>query len=556
MKKTFYTSIGVTILIFLLSSCSESFLDRPPLGSLDRDTYLSTDDAAMKLVTSCYNPMKAGFGYSINRVAIGSEATDDADAGGSDAGDRPQTTELGKGYPLSNNGLLQECWSNRFLGIGRCNVALEDLQNENTIFVKSGNPVSKEILARYVSEVKFLRAWYYFDLITTFKEVPLVTEVQLPDTRLEKAAIEDIRVQLFADLDDAINDPNLPWIKDMDKSTELGRVSKEAAYMLKARAALFFAGLMEQNKMDGTANDEYTIAKNASKEVLNNSVQSLTPDFQLLYGGEYGKGLSSSETIFTVLSDYNTSIGHGGDTYSTMNVGRNNVGGWGGNVPTTDLSNSFDNRDPRKLFTLINDGDIFPRGEDQEVHNYKGYYNFSLLHNRKAFVPFNNRIGGNLGWSNWAPYWIRYSEAILINAEALIKTGGSNSEITSLINQVRHRAFVTTSKKDILATMRKIEETLIPIDDNLFNAEFAVKDTDNLMDAIKRERRSEFAMEGLRLYDLIRWGDYTSTMKAFSSKYNYAGKGSEASDNSWPFPIPQAEIDRSNGVLTQHSNYD
>ncbi len=553
MKKILYFSTLLSV--FVLYACNESFLERNPLGSLDETTYLNTDDAAMKLVTSCYQPMKAGFGYAINRVAIGSESTDDADGGGSDAGDRPQTTELGKGYPLSNNALLQECWSNRYLGIGRCNVAIEKLSNPENSFVSGGNPVSKEMISRYISEVKFLRVWYYFDLITTFKEIPLITEVQLPNARLDKTAIEEIKIQLYKDIDDAINDSNLPWKKNMDTSIELGRVSKDAAYILKARLALFFAGLIEQSKMDGSAKDEYIIAKNASYEVIEKGGLSLTDDFQDLYGGDYTIGLSSKETIFTVLSNYISEIGHVTDTYTTMNVGRNNVGGWGGNVPTTDLANSFDDNDPRKLFTLLSDGDIFPRAETEEVHNYKGYYNFSLLHNRKAFVPYNYRIGGSLSRSKWAPYWIRYAEAILIYAEALLKTGGSNSEVAQYINMIRYRAFVTTSKKDKFAVMRKFEETLRDINENQFSSEFAVKSTDDLMKIIKKERRAEFAMEGLRLYDLIRWGDYVNIMQSFHKNYDYAGKGSEASEKSWPFPIPQAEIDRSNGILTQHLNY-
>ncbi|HLW10226.1 MAG TPA: RagB/SusD family nutrient uptake outer membrane protein, partial [Fermentimonas sp.] len=518
-----YKHLIIGLIVMFFSSCGETFLERPPLGSLDEDTYFGTDDSAMKLLTSCYNPMKDQWGFTINRVAIGSEVTDDADGGGSDAGDRPQTTEVGTGYPLSNNPLLQETWNNRYSGIGRCNIAIEKFSNEEIEFLKNKQPVSKETISRYLSEVKFLRALYYFDLVNTFGPVPLITEVQLPGARLEKSTIEEIRTQIYKDLDEAINDTNLPWKKNTDTATELGRVTKDAAYVLKARVALFFAGLMEQSKMSGTSNDEYIIARNASKEVIDNGNLALG-DFQDLYGGDYIKGLSSSETILTVLNNYDPSIGHSTDAFSIMNVGRNNVGGWGGNVPTEDLSSSFDERDPRRLFTIISHGDIFPRGEEEEVHDYSGYYNFSLQQSRKAFVPFNYRVGGNLSRSKWAPYWIRYSEALLIYAEALLKTGGSNTEVAQYINIVRHRAFVLTSKKDDFAIMRKFEESLIEINDDLFNSDYAVSADDDLLQAIKYERRAEFAMEGLRLYDLIRWGDYVNKMKAFSSTYGYAGK--------------------------------
>lgn len=554
VMKNYIYKIGLLILFIGCFSCKKTFLEKDPLGILDQGAYYKTDDAGFKLVTYCYSPLNAGFAYSINRVAIGSESVDDADGGGSDAGDRPQTTEVGTGHPLASNPLLLETWTNRYLGISRCNIGIEQLSKTDISLTTGGQPVSKETISRYISEMKFLRAWYYFDLVNTFGSTPLIISTLPPETRLNKASIEEMRIQLYKDVDDAINDTNLPWKKNMDNATELGRVSKDAAYTFKARMALFFAGLMEQNKMQGTPTDEYKMAKDASYEVISNGGLSLASDFQDLYGGDYDKGLSSSECIFTSLNDYIPSI-FGTDAFTIMNVGRNNTGGWGGDIPTTDLADSYGIKDSRKLFTIISDGDIFKKGNGQEVHNYKGYFNFSFQQSRKAFVPWDYRVDGNLSRSKWAPYWIRYAEDLLIYAEATLKTGGSKDEVATYINMIRHRAFVTTSKKDASAISRKFEGILEPIDETTFVSQYAVKSSDDLMAAIKSERRSEFALEGLRLYDLIRWGDYTTTMKAFAQKYNYAGKGSEASDKSWPFPIPQIEIDRSNGILLQNDNY-
>ena len=59
----------------------------------------------LKLLTSCYQPMLDGWGYTVNKIAVGDEAVDNAGAGGSDPGDRPQTTEVGRGRPLASNAL-------------------------------------------------------------------------------------------------------------------------------------------------------------------------------------------------------------------------------------------------------------------------------------------------------------------------------------------------------------------------------------------------------------------------------------------------------------------
>lgn len=172
-------------------------------------------------------------------------------------------------------------------------------------------------------------------------------------------------------------------------------------------------------------------------------------------------------------------------------------------------------------------------------------------------MPDRFRDGYSLGdiRTDWAPYYIRYADVILMYAEALLKTGGDNQKVASLINEVRYRAFVSTSKKDEEATYRTFEETLIPVDDAYFQANLAVDAGDDLLKAIKNERRWELGMEGYRLLDLLRWGDYVSVMNAYYSEQPYANKGKLVSDNSWPFPIPQTEIDKSNGVLVQNGNY-
>ena len=542
--------------LILPIGCKKDYLARDPYGVLNQGEYFKTDGAGLKLLTSCYQPMLDGWGFTVNRIAIGDEVVDNAGAGGSDPGDRPQTTEVGRGRPLASNALLFETWSNRFNGIGKCNVALDGFEKEGANLIQDGKPVSGETVQRYVAEIKFLRAWYYFDLLTVFKEVPLILQIEEPTVRKDKASLPELRAQVYKDLDEAIAETNLPRSSALT-SSETGRVSKDAALALKARAALFFAGLMEQGALSGDAKAEYTIAKTAAEDIIKNGNLSLLPDFQDLYRGDYEVGPFSDECILGVLRTYDPAFGLGNDVFAIMNVGRNNIGGWGGNTPTKDLAASFDPADPRKMFTIISHNDIFKTANGgQEVHNYRGYFNdFDLQHNRKAFVPQQYRQNNNLQRSKWQPYWIRYAEVLLIYAEATIKSGGSADQALPYLNQVRKRAFVTTAKKDGPAVYRLFEESLKEISEAQFNTNYAVKTSDNVLEAIKKERRSELALEGFRLYDLVRWGAYASTMKAFYQKYGFADKGRDASEKSWPFPIPQIEIDRSNGILQQNENY-
>lgn len=555
MKRTILNTLVLSAL-FIPIGCHDDFLTRDPYGNLDQTDYFRTDGAGMKLLTSCYQPMADGWGYTVNKVAIGDEIVDNGGAGGSDPGDRPQTTEVGRGRPLASNALLFETWANRFRGIGQCNIALQGFEEEGSNLIQDGEPVPEATVRRYIAEVKFLRAWYYFDLITVFKEVPLILQVEDPSERKEKAPLDQLRAQLYKDLDEAISESNLPRSAALT-SAETGRVSKDAALALKARAALFFAGLMEQNILSGDAIEEYRIAREASGDVVKNSGLNLLPDFQDLYRGDYQVGPFSDECILGVMKTYDPAFGLIGDVFAIMNVGRNNVGGWGGNTVTRDLAASYDPKDPRRMFTIISHNDIFKTASGgQEVHNYRGYFNdFDLQHNRKAFVPQEYRQNNDLQRSDWQPYWIRYAEVLLIYAEAIIQSGGSAAEALPYLNEVRKRAYVTTSKVDEPAIFRAFGEELEPISEEEFNATYAIKSTDNVLEAIRRERRHELALEGFRLYDLIRWGTYASTMTAFYQNYGFADKGRDASDRSWPFPIPQIEIDRSNGALTQNENY-
>ena len=561
MKKISIYLIAIFLISGMIVSCSDDFLESTPYGNMSGDLYFQTPDAGMKTVAYCYAPMWADFPFSINKVAIGNEITDDADVGGSDPGDRPQIPNVATGKPLTSNALLLETWSNRFDGISRCNYGIDGISQEGVILKDpNGNDVPETTKSRYISEMKFLRAFYYFDLVTTFGSVPLLTKPSVVEDKhtVTNATIEALREQLYQDLDACITDINLPRAKDMP-GEELGRVSKDAALAFKARVALFFAGMMSQGKVSGDAAAEYVLAKNAAEEVITNGGFELIADYQNLFRGDYFTGTQSKECIFTVLRTWIPDLYIGGDAFPIMNSGRNEVGGWGGDCPTTDLADEYEVGDPRKLYTIISHLDTFPRLDGtKEIHDYSGYYDeFSRQQSRKAFVPDVYRNECDLTATNWSPYYIRYADVLLMDAEAILQTGGALSDVAGLINEVRYRAFVSSSKVDEEALYRKFQGDLFPIDDAKFNSTYkiAVTTKEDLLLAIKHERRVELGMEGFRFVDLLRWGDYVSVMQAFYGKYGYAGKGRDVTDQSWPFPIPQVEIDRSGGSIKQNPNY-
>ena len=556
--KLYYRLLFIALLVSFVSSCSDDYLDATQYGSFDEETYYGTKDAGYKVVTWCYKPMDEHWTYQTMRFDIGNQIFDDADKGGSDAGDRLDIALIGTGKPLPTNSNLNDLWSHRFNAIGQCNIALDNLTKEGLQLIDaSGNYVPEGTKSRFISEVKFLRAWYYFDLVSVFGGVPLLTTT--PDasekSSLTRATIEEIRTQMLKDIDDCISDTNIPEASGLPGS-EMGRVTSDVALAFKSRVCLFFAGLMEHNKMTGDANAEYGLTRDAAKTVIQKNYFGLVDDFQVLFRGDYVEGINSNECIFTIVRNYDPSYSLSGSVVPQMNTGRGSAGGWGGDVPTKNLVAEFETGDPRLLFTVIQSGDIYPnKSGENVVHNYTGYDNVHGYHCRKDFVPSIYRMNGeDLMSTRWTLYLIRYAEVLLNYAEALHKTNGSDQEVADILNMIRERAFLTTSRTDEAARMRQL---VIPeVTQETFDSDYKVQPGDDLEKAIRHERRVELAMEGFRFNDLIRWNNYVEIMQAYSSQpYANGNKGKQVTANTWPYPIPQTEIDRTSGSITQNTGY-
>lgn len=526
-------------------SCSDNFLDRPPVGSLDEDTYLSTEDAGQKLMVNCYISMLNDWNYQTMRFDIGDQLTDDFSKGGSDAGDRITITEVVRGNPMATNELLTNLWSHRYgTAISNCNVLLSVVTPERQFIQAGGAIVSEDVKTRWRGEAQFLRAFYYFDLAVVFANVPIIDKPMsaVDKNTITKATREEVKSFILDDLESAITTGNLPSAKSL-ASTEVGRVTKEAAMAFRARVNLFFG--------------DYAAAKSDLKAVVESGAYSLVENYEDLFNSKE-KGYLSKESVFVLLRDYISNF-TGGSVCPQMNLGRGAVGGWGGMCPTNDLVSEFEIGDPRLTHSILSSGDIFQKMDGSfEYHDYTGYDNFTLQHSRKQYPDFSRRQSNNLFWTDWTFYLIRYADVLLMYAESLIETGDDLQLAADLINQVRHRSFVTSSPKDNYAYFRKFDISEDKqVTEAIFEAKYKVQPTDDLRTAVRHERRVELNGEGLRLQDLLRWGIYVKEMQTLGGtpEGKYTGAGVNTTDKTWPFPIPQNEIDYVGGSLTQNDNY-
>lgn len=538
----FASTVAISL---LMAGCNSDFLDRPTLGSLDETTYLSTEDAGFKLLINCYQPILNQWDYQTMKFDLGDQLTDDCSKGGSDAGDRSVITEVTRGNPTATSSLLTQFWDHRYKqAISPCNVFLSLITPETQLIKTGGSLVSTEEKKRWIAEAYFMRAFYYFDLAMMFSNIPIIDRPLSASEKgdITKADKAEVMKFILSDLELAIAEPNLPSAKSLPAS-ELGRITKEAALAFRARVNMFYGN--------------YEAAKTDLKTVVDSGCYELIDDYETLFNSA-AKGYMSKEAVFITLRSYIPNY-TGGSVCPQMNIGRAGAGGWGGECPTYDLVDEYEVGDPRLVHTILSSGDIFVKSDGtEEVHDYSGYDNFSLQHSRKQYPDWSRRPIGDLLNTDWTFYHIRYADVLLMYAECLIETGDDKQKAVDLINQVRHRAFVTTSPTDSYAKLRKFNLTDDKrVTEDIFNAKYKVKVSDDLQKALRHERRVELGCEGLRLYDLLRWGAFIPTMQAFgqTAEGKYSGAGTHVTDKTYPYPIPQNEIDYVGGSLTQNDNY-
>lgn len=533
MKKLTHI-LFVSALTLFGTSCSDDFLDRTPPGNLTDETFYKSPDAGFKTLITCYRGFNDFWGYEAARAELGNMTTDDADKGGSDAGDRPFVTDLGFGRTISSNETLQGYWTARYNAIGNCNVALERLPDA-ALNDASGSPLAPELKSRYLAEIRFLRAMFYFELARVYGGVPLVTKTLTVDDRnkLVRVSSKEMFTFIEAELLAAANNPDMLSGKTLQAS-EVGRATQEAAWAMLARTYLFFA------KDDQSL---FAKAKDAAKKVIDSNAYALHPEFQEIF---LQNGYKTKEAVFSIIMGDDPAVPIYGSTTPVYCSPRGSTGGWGFDLPTQDLVNEFEPGDPRLLSTILQSGDVFPKlSATQEVLDFSTYPNTGY-HNRKVYLPESRR---GQGWGNdaWTYHPIRYADVLLMYAEGVIESGGDKQEAATYINMVRKRAS-GSSRKDSEAVSRITKIANTPLAD--------VKPTDDLRKAVRHERRVELAMEYHRLFDLIRWNSLVTTMKAYSLKPLSNGKGGNyTAGKNEVFPIPQTEIDRSGGSIVQNPNY-
>lgn len=489
------TLVALSVFVLGGAGCKKQ-LDQPLRGYYTPENFFTTDANAQFAVNAAYAPLMFSSGTDNPLWVMGDVASDDAIKGGN-TGDQADFQSINQFNILPTNSAVEAIWGRYYDGVFKCNVVLDGLTN-NTL-------VSDGIKRSSIAQAKFLRAYYYFILATTYGNIPLRLKVETPD-ELQKPAIaqDSIYLQIEKDASDALAGLQAP-----SSSVPLGMVTKGSAYALLAKVYLFHANLA----------NHYQLSAQAAQNVESLGYYNLTN----LYSDNFNADTKlNTEAVFTV----NHLSGGQQNDLNTFFTPRDR-GGWGFFYPTQALVDNFEKAptgevDPRLDYSVGRAGvPYYDLGWDPSWTT-TGYLCKKWVQ-PLSVIPQNNRGQGNLNYEV-----LRFSEVLLIEAEALNENGQSTDALIPL-NKVRKRARESYLYDTSLPGYGSVPAGLLP--------DVTTTDQGQLRDAIRNERRNELALEFHRFYDIIRYGQtYANTvLKPVSPNFDY-------SRNKW-FPIPQSERD-------------
>lgn len=526
MKKNIFILTAIAAASFF-TACNKDFLDREPLDAYNDENIWKNENDLVAALNGCYKGWE-----DIYNVIYLDCATDN----GYNQWPWEGYTSFGNGTVTPSDVDAANRWN--YTTIQKCNTFLENADKATADQAKKD---------RMKAEARFLRAYQYFTLTQLYGDVPLVTKtVTMTEANMIKQTpVAQVR-QFILDELAAI----APQLDVSYSGNDIGRITRGAALALRARLNLYM------EKWDDAIADSRAVMQLGY--VLN-------PDF----GNTFRiKNENNSEVILDV--QYMENIVPN-EWLGIMPSG--GYGGWGSVVPSQSLVDAFEmangkpitdpasgydpndpytNRDPRLQASIVTPG-----------QNYGGkIYDPMDPDSDDYYLGDNNSKTGYLykkwtsDFSDYPNIWntglnaivIRYSEVLLTYAEAMIEKGVIDNTVYDAIDEVRKRAKMPVTDRAVYTGQVKMREL------------------------VRRERRVELALEGLRWYDIQRWeigpqvrqgklyGMRTGTVDKTTGKLTLTGPNVEVENRlfdaskNYLWPVPQKEIDV-NKNLEQNPNY-
>ncbi|MCW1735054.1 RagB/SusD family nutrient uptake outer membrane protein [Anaerorudis cellulosivorans] len=551
-KINLYKILVLVSIICFVSGC-DSNINLDPEGIITAEGYFKSAEDYEKALNALYSRL------NVNAYDLWLDAVTD---NGLVTHSWNRGYDLGRGIGNTFSSFPEEKWVNGYISIQRANNIINNIDKYE--WPGGKNDIER---SRVLGEAQTLRAYFYLDLVSIFGHIMFYTEN--PNSVVESEKVKQIEnpKEVFDFILDELKAaiPELP-----EKAANKSKIGKPAARLLRARAAAYAAGYLNDKSYFQIVLEE--------TEPLIVSAPPLA-DFSKLFV----LGNEDLDEVILVRSYSPDALNYWGDWYNQS------IGGFCVTTPVKALVDAFEyigekdekmpylNKDPRFYQTIYAPGMVL-RGKyyntipDNVVEkNGKFYFDpnkdYGSLQDKEVMIGDVLGEGGGSEWNktptgfSWKKYFqepetwytynsfiiFRYAEAYLFRAEALVETGGSSEEAKRLIKIIRNRAGNTNDIDKIVAE----------------------KYNGSLLDLIRNERRVELADEGLRFYDIRRWNILLDVMnkpiegieyRDFSFDppknvvYTPAIREPYSEKDFW-WPIPQSEIDLNRGRIKQNDGW-
>jgi len=487
-NKLIFTVLTVSLLTF---SCTDDFVEISPEYSIDSENYFNSVDDYYDALIAAYDMLQSTYANAI----VGEFASNNTLCGGENPTDVIGWQQIDDMIHTSTNSNLRDIWNWMFAGVQRTNY-----------FMEFKDKIDFEGKEEMIGEIRFLRAYYHFELVKWFGPIPLKVDERFKlgdETTIPRSSVSDVYAQIEADLLAAIE------VLDYD-APETGRATKGAAQALLGKAYLY--------------QEKFADAAQVLEDVIASGTYSLVQDYNSIFEheGENGPGsvfevqyIDTEGASFDCLQcvEGNVAVGFSGvRSYE----GPLFTSGFSFNVPVQEAVDQFEPGDLRKEVTILDiEAWAAETGAEYSTgHEHTGYFN-------RKYLPRKRRpeAQGDLNLTNPNNYRaIRYSDVLLMAAEAYNRGGISDAKAQEYVSMVRARAFGDDNHNVTLTGAA-------------------------LTDVIYQERRVELMGEGHHFFDLVRTGRAADEIDGF-----VVGKHEV-------FPVPTEEIEFSNGNWTQNPNY-
>ncbi len=504
----------ILILVLGLFSCKKDFLEKTPEDRPNANDFYKTEAQFQQALTGAYASLRGLVGQS--GYLMGEMRSDNThyDFYAKDRGIHIIRREnIANFLDDAQNQWTNQFYFDAYTGIARCNTIISRLEAAEI------DAAAKEAID---AEAKFLRAYYYFNLVRYYGGVPLYLQevIRQEDAFLPRASVEETYNAIIADVQEAVAKLAPP-----DKFPQTGRATLGAAktllaevYMTQKKFAEAEPLLKDVTKMGYALLDNYADVFALEKKNMQESVLEV----------QFKKGDQDMQSQFIYWFMPKTP-----EAAPITGVSANTLlsGGW--NVPSQDLIAAYEPGDKRLDASIAVAEGVPDQDGEFKAETVKSIVNYQAPPGKISRLFIRKYLHAHDRASNTDDNWplYRYSDVLLLLAESLNEQG-KGGEALPYLNQVRARA-------GLIAT--------------------AAGDQASLRTVIAHERRIELAFENHRWNDLLRTGQAITVMTAFGIKqkqlYNYLPANSyQVTQNRLVYPIPYSEM-QLNKQLVQNNGY-